>query len=94
MLSSDTRVMGRFADVVWYDLNGAPEKGLGYTYFILHWGNFRLHFDPLTATTNLQYKTKWRFTVNRGLFHMKQTPFCLMCNSEKAFSLTFWDVNS
>ena len=27
MLSSDTRVMDRFVDVVWYDLNGTPERG-------------------------------------------------------------------
>ena len=26
MLSSDTRLMGRFVDVVWYDLNGTGDR--------------------------------------------------------------------
>ena len=33
MLSSDTRVMGCFVDVVWYDLNVTPERGRGHSQF-------------------------------------------------------------
>ena len=32
MLSLDTRVMGRFVDVVWYVLNVTPERGRGRSY--------------------------------------------------------------
>ena len=32
VLSSDTRAMSRFSDVVWYDLSGTP-SGVGHTYY-------------------------------------------------------------
>ena len=30
--SSDSRAMGCFVDVVWYDLYATPERGRGHTY--------------------------------------------------------------
>ena len=33
MLNSDTRAMGCFVDVVWYDLNVTPEWGRGHSHF-------------------------------------------------------------
>ena len=35
MLSSDTRMMGCFVDVVWYDLNVTPDSGRGHSHFEL-----------------------------------------------------------
>ena len=35
MLSSDTRAIGLLVDVVWYDLNGARERGRGRYYLIV-----------------------------------------------------------
>ena len=38
--SSDTRAMGRFMDVAWYDLNRTPEKGSGA--FLCSWWGKRI----------------------------------------------------
>ena len=59
MLSSDTRVMGRFVDVVWYVLNGTPERGWGIPTIVLQIGSMALCFVVVLILLNTISGRPW-----------------------------------
>ena len=47
MLSSDTRAMGCFVDVVWYDLNATPER-VGGSHNFIGWFGYNIGWSAKT----------------------------------------------